>query len=128
MMATTEERMKILKMISDGKITAEEGARLLSALKDNRKMGRGGVAISRGMERGTLRVRVTDTVTGKTKVNINLPIGLVEAAMRIGTQYAPELGQLDMGQIIAEIKAGTTGKIIEANDEEDGEHVEIFIE
>lgn len=128
MMATTEERMKILKMISDGKITAEEGARLLSALKDNRKTVRGGVAVSRGTERGTLRVRVTDTVTGKTKVNINLPIGLVEAAMRIGTQYAPELGQLDMSQIISEIKAGTTGKIIEANDEEDGEHVEIFIE
>lgn len=128
-MATTEERMKILKMIADGKITAEEGARLLSALKDNRKTGgRGPSAVVSGSGRGWLRVRVTDTVTGRAKVNINLPIGLVEAAMRIGTQYAPELGQLDMSQVIEEIKAGATGKIIEANDEEDGEHVEIFIE
>jgi hypothetical protein len=31
-MATAEERMKILQMIKDGRITAEEGAKLLSAL------------------------------------------------------------------------------------------------
>ncbi|MFU8773886.1 MAG: SHOCT-like domain-containing protein, partial [Anaerolineales bacterium] len=31
-MPTTEERMKILKMIREGKITAEEGAKLLTAL------------------------------------------------------------------------------------------------
>jgi len=32
-MATTEERMRILRMIQEGKITAEEGAKLLSALR-----------------------------------------------------------------------------------------------
>ena len=36
-MATTEERMKILKMIDEGKINAEEGAKLLSALDEGRK-------------------------------------------------------------------------------------------
>ena len=33
-MVTSEERMKILKMINDGKITAEEGSQLLSALSE----------------------------------------------------------------------------------------------
>ena len=33
-MATTEERLKILKMIEDGKISAEEGAKLLAALSE----------------------------------------------------------------------------------------------
>jgi polyhydroxyalkanoate synthesis regulator phasin len=37
---TTEERMKILKMIDEGKITAEEGARLLSTLSESRKPAR----------------------------------------------------------------------------------------
>ena len=32
MMATSDERMKILKMIDEGKISAEEGAKLLAAL------------------------------------------------------------------------------------------------
>ena len=36
-MATTEERMRILKMIQEGKITAEEGAKLLAALRELRK-------------------------------------------------------------------------------------------
>ena len=32
-MATTEERMRILKMVAEKQITAEEGARLLEALR-----------------------------------------------------------------------------------------------
>lgn len=36
-MANVEERMKILKLIEEGKISAEEGAKLLSALNDSRK-------------------------------------------------------------------------------------------
>ena len=39
-MATTEERMKILNMIREGKITAEEGAKLLSALGESQKAAR----------------------------------------------------------------------------------------
>ena len=31
-MATSEERMQILKMVEEGKLSAEEGARLLAAL------------------------------------------------------------------------------------------------
>ena len=36
-MATSEERIKILRMVEEGKITAEEGAKLLSALSESRK-------------------------------------------------------------------------------------------
>jgi hypothetical protein len=133
MMATTEERMKILKMIQEGKITAEEGAKLLSALKDSSsKPGKfpprpgpsAGIA-----SKGWLRVRVTDTVTGRTKVNVNLPLGLMDAGIRIGAQFAPELQGVNLEQIISEVRSsGTTGKIIDVVDEEDGEHVEIFVE
>ena len=35
-MASSEERMKILKMIEDGKLSAEEGTKLLSALNSPR--------------------------------------------------------------------------------------------
>jgi len=35
-MASSEERMKILKMIEEGKLSAEEGTKLLSALSDRR--------------------------------------------------------------------------------------------
>ena len=35
-MASSEERMKILKMIEEGKLSAEEGTKLLTALSDKR--------------------------------------------------------------------------------------------
>jgi hypothetical protein len=120
--------MKILKMIQEGKITAEEGARLLAALKESRKSNAGRANVSMGGNRGWLRVRVSDIASGKTKVNVNLPLGLMDAGLRIGAQYAPELQGMDLAQLINEVKSGASGKIIDVVDEEDGEHVEIFIE
>ena len=59
MMATTEERMKILQMIREGKITAEEGAKLLAALTDTNKEARKSVIRTSESTRW-FRVRVTD--------------------------------------------------------------------
>jgi hypothetical protein len=126
-MATTEERMRILKMIQEGKITAEEGAQLLAALRESSAGGRkGGAAPSKKNLKGWIRVRVTDMNTGKTKVNVNLPLNLVDAGMNIATQFVPEMRLNDLGEAIQ--NASMTGKIIDVIDEEDGEHVEIFIE
>jgi len=128
-MATTEERMRILRMIQEGKITAEEGAKLLAALRESRKEGRpsGGVVIASGRSaKGMLRVRVTDMITGKAKVSVNLPMGLVDAGMSIASQYAPNI---DFDQIANAIRSGSMeGKIVDVVDEEDGEHIEVFID
>ena len=124
-MATAEERLKILKMIDEGKISAEDGAKLLAALSESAK------AKSRAPIRGAtgsarwLRVRVTDTLTGKTKATVNLPLRLVDAGLNIASQYAPGVA---FDELVEAINAGAEGKIIDVMDEEDGEHVEIFIE
>jgi SHOCT-like domain len=126
-MVTSEERMRILKMIQEGKITAEEGAKLLAALRESRKEPRPPSVPGR-MNKGWLRVRVTDMATNRAKVNVNLPLGLMDAGLKIGAQYAPELAGIDLTQFIEDIKGGAQGKIIDVIDEEDGEHVEIFVE
>ena len=123
-MATNEERLKILKMIEDGKITAEEGARLLSTLSESRKSARRSSSLRGGGARW-LRVRVTDMFTGKAKATVNLPLGLVDAGLNIASQYAPGIA---FDELVDAINAGAEGKIIDVMDEEDGEHVEIFIE
>ncbi|MBE9525138.1 MAG: hypothetical protein IMY76_08560 [Chloroflexi bacterium] len=123
-MATSDDRMKILKMIDEGKISAEEGAKLLAALSESRKTSKAPVKSSSGGARW-LRVRVTDMVTGKSKATINLPMGLVDAGMNIASQYAPDVA---FDELMEAIAAGAEGKIIDVIDEEDGEHVEIFIE
>lgn len=124
-MATSDERMKILKMIDEGKISAEEGAKLLAALTESRKPSQKTPIKSTSGGARWLRVRVTDMVTGKSKATINLPMGLVDAGMNIASQYAPDVA---FDELMEAIAAGAEGKIIDVIDEEDGEHVEIFIE
>lgn len=126
-MATTEERMKILNMIREGKISAEEGAKLLTALGDSQKPSRQSTVRAAGEPRW-FRVRVTDMVSGKSKVSVNIPIALMEWGMQIGAQFAPEVGELDFEQVKEMLQSGVEGKVVDVIDEEDGEHVEIFIE
>ena len=126
-MATTEERMKILNLIREGKITAEEGAKLLAALGESQKTTRMPATRTTGEPRW-FRVKVTDMVNEKTKVSVNIPFGLMEWGLQIGAQFAPEVGDIDFAQLKEMLQSGVEGKIVDVIDEEDGEHVEIFIE
>ena len=119
--------MKILNLIREGKITAEEGAKLLSALGDSNKPTRTPATRTTGEPRW-FRVKVTDLVTGNTKVSVNIQFGLMEWGMQIGAQFAPEVGDLDFDQLKEALQSGVEGKVVDVIDEEDGEHVEIFIE
>ena len=128
-MTSVEERLKILKLIEEGKISAEEGAKLLSALSQGGR-GPAGPAGTRpaGGPARWLRIRVTDTRTGRSKASVQIPVALVDAGMKIGAHFAPEVEGVDMTNVLAAMRAGMTGKIIDVIDEEDGEHVEIFVE
>lgn len=127
-MATVEERMKILKMVEDGKISAEDGAKLLAALFESRKSPTPPNVPMVGSGARWFRVRVTDLATGKTKVNVNIPMGLVNVGIKMGARFAPGLESEQMEAIAEALRSGMVGKIVEATDEEDGERVEIFVE
>lgn len=127
-MATTEERMKILQMIQDGKITAEDGAKLLAAITENAKSQKKSPASRRSAEARYMRVRVTDVSSGKTKVSVNLPLGLVDAGLNIASNFMPDMDINAADEIGTAISQGLTGKIVDVMDEEDGEHIEIYIE
>jgi len=129
-MATAEERKRILKLIREGKITAEEGAKLLNALgsSDSSSKRRPTPAQRSGKTARWVRVRVTDVATGKTKTTVNIPLGLIDWGLQIGAQYAPEVGGLDLNQLSEMLDEGTMGKIVDVINEEDGEHVEIYVE
>ena len=131
-MANIEERMKILKMIEEGKINADEGAKLLAALSETRK---GVPAPPRpptppGMGGGArwLRIRVTDVNTGRSKASVQIPLALVDAGLKIGAHFAPEVEGVDMTNVMEALRMGVTGKIIDVVDDQDGEHVEIYVE
>jgi hypothetical protein len=127
MMATSEERLKILQMIQEGKITAEDGAKLLAALTETTKPRRSRT-FSRTGDSRYMRVKVTDTFSGKTKVSVNLPLGLVDTGLNIAANFMPDMGTDAAAEISSAINEGMTGKIVDVFDEEDGEHIEIFID
>jgi len=131
-MATSEERMRILMMIQEGKISASEGARLIEALDDlsepvkptqttpNAAVG--------GKKPHYLRVLITDTDTGKGRVNVRLPVSLINSGLRMGARFAPEIEGLDMEELNSWLNMGEIGQIVDIFDEDDGEHIEVFLE
>ena len=123
-MSLTAERMQILKMIESGQISAGEAAKLLEALESGAKDAKRASATAPRW----LRVRVTDLRSGKAKVNVNIPMSLVNVGLKMGAKFAPEMEGVDMDELKEAIQMGTQGKIIDVSDEEDQEHVEIFIE
>lgn len=131
-MATSEERLKVLKMVQEGKITAEVATELLKALDSTSRKSEPDDRATIGMPgKGGgrfFRVRVTDTDTGRTRVNIRLPLGMVTAGMRMGMRFSPEVEGLDATRMAEALASGETGQIMDVYDDEDGEHVEVFIE
>lgn len=125
----TEERMQVLRMIQEGKITAEEGAKLLTALKASATRATSGQVAGSDMP-GTaakwFRVRVTDMRTGKRKAVVNIPLGLVDVGLRLGARFGTS--NIDMNEVVSAVKSGAVGKIADVEDDEQQEKVEIFIE
>ena len=131
-MASTEERLRILMMIQEGKISAAEGARLIEALDDLSKptppSTPGAGSVPSGKKPHYLRVLITDTDTGKARVNVRLPVSLINSGIRMGARFAPEIEGLDMEDLNAWLNSGEVGQIVDIFDDEDGEHVEVFLE
>lgn len=135
-MATMEERMKILQMVAEGKITPEDAAQLLEAINTvpappNRSTpvpGPSAPEVVPGRRPRWLRVRVTDTDTGRPRVNVRLPISMVSVGLKMGSRFAPQVEGLDTDQLMSIIEAGEMGRIVDVYDENDGEHVEVFLE
>jgi len=125
-MASVEERMKILKMIEEGKLSAEEGTKLLAALNVKRPLAQRAPGMPGSAK--WLRIRVTDTRTGRSKASVQIPLALVDAGLKIGAHFAPEVEGVDMSNVLEALRSGVTGKIIDVTDDEDGEHVEIYVE
>lgn len=129
-MASAEERLKIMKMVQEGKITAEEAIALLEALEPSvqKPSSTPQSTYSTGEPGHWFRVRITDMVTGRLRTNIRLPLSLIGAGLKMGAKFSPDMEGIDVNAINDALRKGQTGLIIDVFDEKDSEHVEIFIE
>lgn len=124
-MAASEERLKILGMVQEGILTPEEGLRLLEALEKptEDKSAQKAVNPPRWM-----RVMIKDIRSGKTRVNVRLPVTVLNTGIKMGARFSTEIGQMEMRLIMDAIRRGSTGTILDQIDEEHGEHIQISLE
>ena len=115
-------------MIEEGKISAAEGAELLRALDIKGDKPQAPEPLKGASAPRWFRVRVTDVNTGRNKVNINIPMGLVNVGIKMGARFAPEIEGEQLENILEAVRSGQHGKVMDITDDEDGERVEIFVE
>jgi hypothetical protein len=128
---TTPERLKILTMLEEGKINAEEAARLLEVMAASAGEGDSAVAGVDATGRSKkLKIRVYRGDSTRPSVNVNVPLSLARWALK----FAPEHAKARMGdKEIALDELGAlldkgTGDVITVEDSDKNERVEISIE
>ncbi len=76
-----------------------------------------------------LRIRVTDMGTGASKANVKVPASLASFGMKMAAKYSPaDFDGLDMEQLLAAMQESGEEKLVDIENEEKGEHIEIFVE
>ncbi|MBA7704147.1 hypothetical protein ES703_112947 [subsurface metagenome] len=123
-----EEKMKVLTMIQEGKITAEEGAKLLEVLDE----GDSGLEQASASGQGkNIKIKVSELDSGTVKVNLNLPLGIARFVKSFIPQEAKdelEARGIDLEALMSTLDSGAVGKLVEVEDEQDRHRIEIWIE
>lgn len=119
-----EEKLRILKLLEEKKITSAEAMDLLEAL--------GRTTQDRGGKSGRLlRIRVYEDGSPEPKVNVNIPLGWAKFMApfiegKIRAKLADKGYDLDLAKIQEAIESQEPVKIVDVQD--GGDKVEIFIE
>ena len=75
-----------------------------------------------------LKVRVGDLKSGRRKVSVNIPLGLMKFGLQVGRSFAPGLRDVDWEELSATLDTGEGGLLVDVQDEEDEERVQIYVE
>jgi hypothetical protein len=135
--AGDNERLRILELLEQHKISAAEAAELLAALgtrgRDGRRM-RGDRGRWLAEELGPpsdrarwFRVRVTDQRTGRLRTNVSVPIGMVGFGLGFARRFRNIPGVNTVDEMFEAVRAGRRGTIFDVSNE-GGERVEILID
>lgn len=111
------EKIKILKMVEDGKISVEEAEQLLE------KFNASQANQQKTFNQKFLKVFVVDGQD--TKVNIRVPLALAEVALKLVPEdkLVVKGVQINPAEIIAMIEAGADGHLVDVEAEDKGKRV-----
>jgi hypothetical protein len=109
------ERIQILTMLQEGKISVPEAERLLEAISTGGRQRE---------EERILRLRITEQ--GRVMANVRIPFGLVES-VSTALSSAGQAG-IPWQSILSKVQAGIGGKLVEVEEPNQDRKVEILVE
>ena len=75
-----------------------------------------------------LRVQVVNTKTGKNKVTVNIPFGMVRFGLGLASVFSPEMKGVDLDDVREMFDNAEAGLLVDVQDDESNEHVRVFFE
>ena len=76
-----------------------------------------------------LHIHVSDLESGKNRVRVNVPLGLVHFGLKIGARFTDEVNNDVIRDVVDALGDDQlTGTLVEVEDVEDNERVHIFID
>jgi hypothetical protein len=107
---------KILKLVAEGALTAEEADEILAALNREPEAEPAYEAPTAAPEGAARHLRVEVTEGGRRVVNLRVPVNVAGWA----SGYLPGLSDSDKDRIRGVIASGARGTILDIGDDEDG--------
>jgi hypothetical protein len=119
---------RVLQLVADGRLTAEEAAPLLDALDDRARASSTGTYPTdrpggRDPDAPASAVRIEVTDAGRPVVNLRVPLALGRSALN----YIPGVSEATAERVREAISAGIKGSILDVDDG-DGDGVRVVIE
>lgn len=152
-----KERSEILQLLAKGKISADEAAELLAQVeRDSAELAAASIAESNlqsdapvikvtdeiqslkaeeaqavgsnGDKPKWLRIRVREMGSERNKVTVNIPLWLVTMGLGVAGKVGADIEGFDANELRKMVQSGERGILVDVQDEEDGEHVQIFLD
>ena len=126
-----DERLRILRLVQQGKVTPEQALALLEALGASPGGGGAGRApeparAPAGGRGRILRIRIVED--DEERVHLNIPLSLARSALRLVPARAQRyLAGVDLEALLEQVEHGASGRILVVRDDEDN-GVEVTVE
>lgn len=141
----THTRKEILERLSAGEIDVDRAAELLNQVHEPEPAAAIPPAAPAPPEparapdlpqpaeskarRRWLHIHVSDLETGRHRVRVNVPLGLLQFGMKVGARFTNEMDSDMMANVLEALRnEDVHGTLVEVEDVEDNERVHIFVD
>lgn len=155
---SAESRKEVLDLLAQGKISVDEAASMLAAVKEPTAVSPEQPAnldavspappptpepaaapdpvaepaavkmAPSGEKPKWLRVRVSNLESGKSRVSVNIPVRMLKFGFTVASHFTPEVGSLSIDELQDMLLDSEGGMLVDVQDTDSNEHVQVFLE